>query len=79
MRWNLKEFGGKALVLGTRTTYKAYVRWVSLRNKTKPKVFEVDGVNVADRWSESKRSYLGRSDMHAVDMDLEMATHTVYN
>lgn len=35
------------------------------------------GVNVADRWSESKRSYLGRSGRFAVDMKLEAATHAV--
>ena len=35
------------------------------------------GVNVADRWSESKRSYLGRSDRKATDMNLEVANHAV--
>jgi len=45
--------------------------------KRSPKLFEADGVNVADRWSESKRSYLGRSDRYVVDMNLKMATHAV--
>ena len=35
------------------------------------------GVNATDIWSESKRSYLGRSDCYAVDMKLETVTHTV--
>jgi hypothetical protein len=45
--------------------------------KRSPKLSEANGVNVADRWSESKRSYLGRSDRYALDIDLEMATHAV--
>ena len=44
--------------------------------KRSPKLFEADGVNVADGWSESKRSYLGRSDRYAVDMNLEAANQT---
>ena len=32
---------------------------------------------MADGWSESKRSYLGRSDRIAADMNLEAAIQTV--
>ena len=35
------------------------------------------GVNVADGWSESKRSYLGRSDRHVAKINFEATTHTV--
>ena len=35
------------------------------------------GVNVADRWSERLRSYLGRSARYVVDMNLEITNHTV--
>ena len=31
------------------------------------------GVNVADIWSESMRSYLGKSDREATDKNLEVA------
>jgi hypothetical protein len=33
------------------------------------------GVNVADIWSESKRSYLGRSDRNVVEIYFETTTH----
>ncbi|HWR42657.1 hypothetical protein [Sporomusa sp.] len=45
--------------------------------KQSPKLSEAGGVNIADGWSESKRSYLGRSDRQAVDKNLETATHAV--
>ena len=65
-RWNLKEVGGKTPVWGTRTTYKAYAcGWVCI-TKQSPKLSETSGVNVADRWSESNLSYLGRSDRYVV-------------
>lgn len=43
--------------------------------KRSPKLSEANDVDVADIWGESKRSYLGRSDRYAVDLELEMATH----
>ena len=39
--------------------------------KQSPKLSEAGGVNVADIWSESKRSYTGRSGRSAADMNLE--------
>ena len=45
--------------------------------KQSPKLSESGGVNAADIWSESKRSYPGRSEQYAVDMKLEAATHVV--
>lgn len=47
-------------------------------DKTKPQNYPKPGnVDVADRWSESKRSYLGRSGRYAMDMKLEIATRPV--
>ena len=34
-------------------------------------------VNVADRWNERLRSYLGMSDREVVKMNFEPTTHTV--
>ena len=45
--------------------------------KQSPKLFEAGGVNVADMWSESKRSYPGRSGRSAADVDLDAETHAV--
>jgi len=36
--------------------------------KQSPKLSETGGVNVADRWSESNLSYLGRSDRYVVKL-----------
>jgi len=48
--------------------------------KQSPKLSETGSVNVADRWSESKRSYLGRSGRYIVEMKVEAITCTVmYN
>jgi len=43
--------------------------------KQSPKLSETGGVNVADRWSESNLSYLGRSDRYVVNF--KTTTHTV--
>jgi hypothetical protein len=40
-------------------------------------LFEIWGVNVADRWSEGGRSYLGRSDRYVMEMNFEITTHAV--
>ena len=45
--------------------------------KQSPKLSEAGGVNVADMWSESKRSYPGRSGRRSADMDLDVETHAV--
>jgi len=37
--------------------------------KQSPKLSETGGANIADRWSESNLSYLGRSDRYVVNLN----------
>lgn len=45
------------------------------QTKRSPKLSEAVDVDVADIWSESVRSYLGRSDRKAIERKSEIATH----
>jgi len=57
-----EEADSKALVRGTRTTYKADVAVGEGANKPEAQSHpDRTGVDVADRWSEGHASYLGRS------------------
>ena len=61
-RWDLKEAAGKALARGTRTAYKASMRWARGPKDPKP-VSHPERVDVyaAGRWSEGHAPYPGRS------------------